>query len=350
MNFGKSSEAVHRLVYCVHLNYYIYTINTKTLIQCNHKIAVIIVFFGKWPKWIHYFLSNCNKRSELQFIIFSDNQLPKRFNNIFWYHFTLEDFSNLARDKIGLNTSIIAAYKVCDFKPAYGKIFEDYLTNFEFWAHSDIDLFYGELFPAEVCPLLQTYDVLSFYKDFVSGPFCIYRNRSDINLLFMQIRNYSLAFENPDYIGFDEHIIRNKNRGITIRKILLLLQFIPRWILNSAPIAKTWQQFKYEFQWFVKRKTIREPVDMSEAIMLSGDQKKIKVKFQNLILNDSEFFRCNEHNWQVNLINGKIIDMNGNEHAIFHFIDSKKDENFKVDEFSVETVNYKIDSGGIRAI
>ena len=36
------------------------------------------------------------------------------------------------------------AYKLTDFKPAYGEIFQDYIIQYDFWGFTDIDLIYGD--------------------------------------------------------------------------------------------------------------------------------------------------------------------------------------------------------------
>ena len=36
-------------------------------------------------------------------------------------------------------------YKLCDFKPAYGFIFGEYLKEYDYWGHCDIDIVWGDL-------------------------------------------------------------------------------------------------------------------------------------------------------------------------------------------------------------
>ena len=35
-------------------------------------------------------------------------------------------------------------YKLCDYKCAYGLIFEEYIKNYDFWGHCDLDCIYGD--------------------------------------------------------------------------------------------------------------------------------------------------------------------------------------------------------------
>jgi hypothetical protein len=350
LHFSNLFLALHSRNHCVYLIYYIYTINTTTLIQCNHKIAVIIVFFGQWPNWIHYFIKSCSNSSDFQFLIFSDNQIPKRFNNITCYELSLDEFSELVSNKLGLKAVINEAYKVCDFKPAYGKIFEDYLNEYSFWGYSDVDLIFGDIVSHGIHSLLDQNDVLSFYSGFASGPFILFRNRTDIKLLYTQVKNYKTILENPKYMGFDEHIIKPENIGFNFKKLILFLAFVPQFLISLKKGMRTLNQFKYEFQWYVKKKTISEPVDISEVILLLNSQNKIKARFRNRIFNDSDYNRNSITNWEVYYKNRKLTDNMGNSHAIFHFIGSKKKEDFIIEEFKINTENFKISTNGIGPI
>ena len=56
------------------------------------------------------------------------------------------DYSNLNEgQKMALDINIQKPYKLCDFKPAYGKIFEDYLEAYDFWVHCDLDIRWGDI-------------------------------------------------------------------------------------------------------------------------------------------------------------------------------------------------------------
>jgi len=51
-------------------------------------------------------------------------------------------------------------YKVNDVKPLYGFLFREYIQEYEFWAHVDSDMIFGDV-AGILNPLMDHYDVLS---------------------------------------------------------------------------------------------------------------------------------------------------------------------------------------------
>ena len=96
-----------------------------------HKIIVFITYFGNFPWYFSYFLHSCKFNPTIDFLIFSNStdtqQLPSNLKII---NKTLEEIKIIANKKLGLKVSIDYPYKLCDFKPAYGLIFEDYSKGY----------------------------------------------------------------------------------------------------------------------------------------------------------------------------------------------------------------------------
>ena len=110
------------------------------------NIKIIIPFFGKLPDYFDFFLESCRYNSNITFLIFSDKKMNIQESNIKCYYMTFEEFINLAKNKIDFNIEVSSPYKLCDYKPLYGKIFEDYLKETDFWGHCDVDLIFGNIF------------------------------------------------------------------------------------------------------------------------------------------------------------------------------------------------------------
>ena len=66
----------------------------------------------------------------------------------------------MAEKKLGFHVSLDQSYKLCDFKPAYGFLFEEYLQGYQFWGHCDIDTIMGNLSKLLTDELLNQYDKL----------------------------------------------------------------------------------------------------------------------------------------------------------------------------------------------
>lgn len=171
-----------------------------------NSIAIIIPYFGKAPKYIPFFFETCLKNEFIDFIFFTDVEELSKYAapNIKINPFTTTEFSNLVSAKLQYPFTLSNGYKLCDLKPMYGKIFEDYISQYNFWGVSDVDIILGDLQPLLTDQLLNEYDIISLYKYFISGPFCLFRNTEEVNTLFEKSADYKAVLDNPKFVGFDE--------------------------------------------------------------------------------------------------------------------------------------------------
>ncbi|MBE7084583.1 MAG: hypothetical protein E7368_00830 [Clostridiales bacterium] len=151
----------------------------------------------------------------MDFFIFSDDTpLDIPAENIKWIPFTLKDFNNLAVQKLGIDFTITKPYKLCDFKPMYGVIFEDYLKGYEYWAFGDLDVVYGK-----ITEYLERIKYHKYYKINHAGHFCFIKNIPDATELFKthtsDSRNYYDILEGTN-AAFDEYDLMFKTRALKI--------------------------------------------------------------------------------------------------------------------------------------
>ncbi len=136
------------------------------------KKVLIIPYFGAFPSYFDLFLDGCRlNESFCDFIFFTDQvicaDLPR---NVTTVSMSFADFRHLVRKKINVDFPD-NPYRICDFKPCLGKIFEDFIEAYDFWGHIDIDLILGDL--SKFLPestfsnyeKIQTKGHLSFYKN-----------------------------------------------------------------------------------------------------------------------------------------------------------------------------------------
>ena len=114
-----------------------------------NRIGIIIPYFGKWPLNFNLYLKSVTYNIDTVDIIFFtdltlDNYrpLPK---NIYLHQLSIKELRKLIEKKVNIKPKLENYRKLCDFKPAYGLIFEDYLQTYDFWGFGDIDLIYGDL-------------------------------------------------------------------------------------------------------------------------------------------------------------------------------------------------------------
>lgn len=169
------------------------------------NIGLLNCYFGSFPWYFKFFLKSCENNNSIEFIIFSDavwkHSLP---GNVKIIPFTLQEFNLLATLKLQFKVEIREAYKLCDFKPAYGIIFEDYIRDFSFWGICDIDLIFGRIREFITEEKLKEYELISVRNDYPTGSFMIFKNNLKINRLFMKSKDYRMIFTSQKHFCFDE--------------------------------------------------------------------------------------------------------------------------------------------------
>lgn len=144
---------------------------------------LIIPYFGFFPNYFQLFLNSCGFNKNIDFLIFTDDRRTFNYpNNVYVKYCEFDNIRELVRKKIDPEVTLDNVMKLCDFRPAYGYLFQDYVNGYKYWGHCDIDLIFGDL-DAFITPMINE----SYYdKIFNLGHLTLYRNRDDINNLFME--------------------------------------------------------------------------------------------------------------------------------------------------------------------
>jgi hypothetical protein len=296
------------------------------------KIGILIIFFSRWPDWIYSFVFSCERNPDIDFIFINDSQTvlsdSKNIKNI---NFTIDDFNALASEKLGFGVQVNNPYKICDFKPALGKIFEDYLTNYDYWGVSDIDLIFGDLSSALKEILYNKYDLVSFYKEFISAPFFLVRNTAYLNSIFEQINDYKKYLSLDIYCGLDENNKQERKRPGILKRVMNILKFIFINTVNVNFLKLKNAELKYNLHWFLKKAELSIPGDFTETVHLLSGQKKITSLFLDYMESDKSFNRKGIIQWRVEYRNGRIYETSHKkEMLLFHFLESKRNLGFKI--------------------
>jgi hypothetical protein len=169
------------------------------------KACVIIPYFGNWPPYFNLFLKSCSYNPQLTILFFSDLTPPQHISgNVQFHYCTIEDIRSRLEKILGFEPAAFTAYKLCDARPAFALIFEEYIRSFDYWGWGDIDLLYGRLSDFHIEELMRSFDVISFKPKWVSGSFCLIRNDENINRLFFQTPDLRKIYANPRHLCFDE--------------------------------------------------------------------------------------------------------------------------------------------------
>lgn len=169
----------------------------------TRKIAIIGVYFGKFPEYIEMWKKSCFYNQDIDFLVFTDQKENSKEKNIKYIKMTLNEFNNIAKNKLNLDINIERPYKCCDFRPAYGKIFEDYLKGYDFWGHCDFDMIFGNIKGFITDDIMEKYDkILSW------GHLSLYRNTKENNDRYKcpgsEVGAYKEVFTGKKSYVFDE--------------------------------------------------------------------------------------------------------------------------------------------------
>lgn len=156
----------------------------------NNNVALVMPFFGKLPGYFDLYLSSLAKVN--MDVLFVSDLRPRSFpSNLKILQMSFHEVRALAAEKLGVPVALETPKKLCDFKPMYGKIFEDYLKGYDYWAFGDCDLVYGLAFNEHLKMATSgVWDVVSMRKLWVAGSCCILRNTEKIVNLYLRANNW----------------------------------------------------------------------------------------------------------------------------------------------------------------
>lgn len=166
-----------------------------------YNYIIFCPYFGLLPNYFSLWLNSCSYNKDFKFVVFTNEtflgDLPE---NVEVRKMEFSDFRKIVQSKFDFTISLENPYKLCDYKPFYGYIFEELLSDCVYWGYCDLDLIFGDL--KKYLPITQ-YDKVSHL-----GHFCLYRNTKEIREFFKLKSNSALNYKdilsNTMHFGFDE--------------------------------------------------------------------------------------------------------------------------------------------------
>lgn len=168
------------------------------------RLCFIIPYFGKLPNYFPLFLKSCKANPNFNWVVFTDDDKNYGYpDNVLRVKMTFSECQALIRSKFKCNVALEKPYKLCDLKPMYGYIFEEYLNDYHFWGHCDVDTIMGNLGNWLSDEFLEQYDKL-----FCLGHMTIYRNSYANNRVFRHQLSGKISYKevlaNEKIMWFDE--------------------------------------------------------------------------------------------------------------------------------------------------
>lgn len=291
------------------------------------SIILVNIWLGPWPFWMSAFLRTCSYNSNINWLIYCNSYPPKQApSNVKFKLCTEDDLSRLASTKLGYECSIDAvhAYKLCDYRPAYGHIFEDDLKEFDFWGHCDLDVIWGNIRTFLTPEVLYSSDIVSSRTRRLSGHFTIYRNIPQINTLYKLIPSFADLLSAKDQSMFiDEELFSNVIDQFTSFKWYPLIAKLFRPNLYLA-----WQ---YWLRWYSKHKgtvaySFTMPCDLRVLGLLGI---RLSVCWNRDLATTGDMQRSMAADKSFSYNEGRTFGSEGNELMYIHFHILKRYKTFK---------------------
>ena len=171
------------------------------------KIALIVPFFGTLPNYFQLFLDSCGKNPDFDWLIFSDDETAYRYpENVRLHKMTFGQCRELVQRRFEFPVTLHTPQKLCDYKCAYGPIFQEYLTGYDWWGYCDLDQIFGDLGAFVTEELLRTCDKIGSI-----GHLTLQRNTDECNRVFASTPRHREVFTTERGCAFDEWLPGNVN-------------------------------------------------------------------------------------------------------------------------------------------
>jgi glycosyltransferase involved in cell wall biosynthesis len=168
-------------------------------------VCLVAAYLGPPPGWIRLYLQSCAHNPSIDFLILTDqDNFPPAPPNVRVRRLSASSFDKLASDKIGFDVRLSHSRKLCDFKPAYGHLFEELLEGWDYWGYTDLDVVYGDLRRHLTDACWHDYDLFTARKEFLVGHFTLLRNNDRMNRLYQESRDLRATLQSPRVESFDE--------------------------------------------------------------------------------------------------------------------------------------------------
>lgn len=175
------------------------------------KVAIIVPYFGTLPNYFQLFLDSCESNRKFEWLIFSDDTTRFHYpKNVHFTKMSFQECRELVQSKFEFKIELMQPQKLCDYKCAYGLIFENFLDKYDWWGHCDLDQIFGDLDAFVTDEMLNNYDRIGSL-----GHLTLYRNTVENSQEFKRTLNnrkrYREVFTTSKGCAFDEWLPDNVN-------------------------------------------------------------------------------------------------------------------------------------------
>lgn len=165
------------------------------------SICLILPWFGgPFKNYFQFFLESCKNNPTVNWLIFTDCTQSYNYpENVKLVKCSFEYVRKRIQRIFDFEISLDRPYKLCDFKPSYGEVFQEELKNYDYWGYCDCDLIFGNIRKFISDDILDKYEML-----FTRGHLHIFKNNRKTNAFFRTIPEYEQKLSTNNSFAFDE--------------------------------------------------------------------------------------------------------------------------------------------------
>lgn len=174
------------------------------------KALLILPYFGSFGPWFPLYLHSLSNQHTLDLLLLSDAQPPGLPPNARLVGMTFDHVRELATGRLGTPVRLHRLRNICDLKPAYGMVFEEFIREYEYWAFGDEDVLYGDLDRMLAPHLDGTVDLVVpgteklRTRAGVQGHLTVIRNHPRTNQLAIKDPAYKEVLVSHEHWAYDE--------------------------------------------------------------------------------------------------------------------------------------------------
>ena len=165
------------------------------------SMRLVVPHFGPRPAYFPLVVRSMAANPDVSWLLLTEQPVLDAPPNVAVQLCEFEDLAKRIRSHFDFEIALERPYKLCDFRPAFGEIFADELTGYDFWGHSDLDLVFGRIRGHLPAAAFEADKIL------FNGNFSLYRNTAETAGWYRHEVgkvSYRDAMTNPAAMHFDE--------------------------------------------------------------------------------------------------------------------------------------------------
>lgn len=268
----------------------------------TNKIALVVAYFGRFPNYYPLWVKSCSYNPTIDFWIFTDQIIEDLPANVKCVKMTLLEMKNRATKVLGFEAALSRPYKCCDYRPLYGLMFADFLQQYDYWGHCDIDLIFGDL-----QKFFNDNNLYNYEKFGMLGHLSLFKNNEKVNKAYMisnNHMNYRDVYTNEKNMFFDElcgisTIMKESRFKVFTKRIFVdIATMYHRYrIIDVYPLDNKPKNYKFQTFYWERGKTyhvyLKDGIICKDEYLYIHFQKRPNYQINPLLLSAKSFFITN---------------------------------------------------------